>query len=141
MPTLELVTLNGIKYSGEVYEVVLPTPDGMIAIFPKHMPLVSMVTPGVITVRERKNDTDAKTQQYATGGGVVEITGQRIRVLVDIAHAPSEISEKEARKALERAEQLAKDAKDQTSLDKAHQLIDTHRFRLKVAGIRRRQRH
>jgi len=141
MPTLELVTLRGIKYSGEVHEVILPTPDGLIAIFPDHMPLVSMVTPGVITVRRNKNDSDAKMEQFATGGGVVEIAGHRIRVLVDEAQAPHEISVKEAEEALERAKSLAKDAKDQTSLDKAHQLISTHQFRLKVAGIKRRQRH
>lgn len=141
MPTLELVTLDGIKFAEEVHEVVLPTPDGFIGIFPDHMPLVSMVTPGVIMVRRNKNDSDAKMEQYATGGGAVEITGHRIRVLVDLAHAPHEISVEEAEAALKLAKELAKDAKDQTSLDKAHQLIDTNHFRLKVAGVQRQQRH
>ncbi len=141
MPTLELVTLNGIKYSDEVHEVILPTPDGQIAVFPDHMPLVSLVVPGMISVRRHKDEADAKMQYFATNGGVVEITGHRIRVLVDDADAPEDISEKEAEEALKRAKQLAAEAKDQVSLDKAKQLVDTHSYRLKVAGIKRRQRH
>lgn len=141
MPTLELVTLNGIKYSDEVHEVILPTPEGQIAIFPDHMPLVSLAVPGVISVRRHKDDADSKMQHFATNGGVVEITAHRVRVLVDEADAPDEISEEEAKEALKRAKQLATEAKDQVSLDKAKQLVDTQSYRLKVAGLKRRQRH
>lgn len=141
MPTLELVTLRGIKYSDEVHEVILPTPDGLIAIFPDHMPLVSIVTPGIITVRRNKNDSDSKMEQFATGGGAVEISGHRVRVLVDEAHAPHEISVKEAEDALKLAKSLAKDAKDQVSLDKAHQQISTQTVKLRVAGIKRRKKY
>ncbi len=141
MPTLELVAMDGIKFSDEVHEVVLPTPDGLIAIFPDHIPLVSLVVAGMISIRRHKDDSDDKMNHFATGGGVVEITRRRIRVLVDEADTSQEISEKEAQNALERAQALAKDAKDQISLDKAHQLISTQTARLKVAGIKRRQKH
>ncbi len=142
MPTLELVTLRGVKFSEEVHEVILPTPDGLIAIFPDHMPLVSLAVPGVISIRRSKEDTDSRMEHFAINGGVVEVTPhKRVRVLVDEASAPHEISEKEAEEALKRAKELAKDAKDQISLDKAHQLISTQTVRLKVAGIKRRQKH
>ena len=141
MPTLELVTLNGIKFNDEVHEVILPTPDGLIAIFPDHMPLVSMTVPGVISVRRTKEDPDSKMEHFATNGGVAEISKHRVRVLVDEAVAPHEISVKEAEEALRKAKALAKDAKDQVSLDKAHTLISTYTTRLKVAGVKRRQKH
>ncbi len=141
MPTLELVTLRGMKFSGEVHEVIIPTPDGFIAVFPDHMPLVSMTIPGVISVRRNKEDSDSRMDHFATDGGVVEITHNRIRVLVDEAHAPHEISEKETEEALERAKTLARDAKDQISLDKAHRLMDTHAVRLRLATLKRRKKH
>ncbi|MDB5186181.1 MAG: atpC, partial [Candidatus Saccharibacteria bacterium] len=43
---LELVSLTGVKYSDDAYEVVIPTADGEIAVFPGHMPLVSLAVPG-----------------------------------------------------------------------------------------------
>ena len=70
MIKFELVTLAGTKFSKEVYEVVLPTADGYIAIFPSHMPLVSIATPGVISVRHKLGDPEEKLEYFATNGGV-----------------------------------------------------------------------
>lgn len=140
MITLELITLNGVKFSDDVYEVILPTPDGQIAVFPNHMPLVSLATPGVIAIRHREADADDKMDFFATNGGVIEINDRRVRVLVDEADDSAEVVEKEIEQALELAHQEAQNAKDQISLDKANQLVATHQARLKVAGLRRHKR-
>ncbi len=73
MIKFELVTLNGTKFGEEVHEVILPTADGYIAVFPNHMPLVSIAVPGVITVRRKAGDADSKAEYFATNGGVIEI--------------------------------------------------------------------
>ena len=140
MITLELVTLTGLKFSDDVYEVVLPTPDGLIAVFPNHMPLVSLASPGVISIRKREADADDKMELFATNGGVIEINDRRVRVLVDEADDSDEVVEAEIKAALELAQQEARNAKDQVSLDKANQIIATQQARLKVAGLRRRKR-
>ena len=140
MITFELVTLSGIKFGEEVFEVILPTPDGIIAVFPDHMPLVSLAIPGVISIRKNKNDNDNKMTHYATNGGIIEINGKRVRVLADEADHSSDISEKQIEKALALAKEEAKKAKDQVSLDKANQIIQTHQARLRVAEIRRRRK-
>lgn len=51
---LQLITLAGVKVDEPVYEVVLPTTSGEIAVFPNHEPLVSVAKPGVIRVRREK---------------------------------------------------------------------------------------
>lgn len=140
MITLELVTLDGVKFSDEIYEVVLPTPEGLIAIFPHHAPLVSLATPGVISIRHRESDPDDKMELFATNGGVIEINDRRVRVLVDEADDSTDVVEKEIEEALALAKEEAKNAKDQVSLDKATQLIQTQQARLKVAGMKRRKR-
>lgn len=140
MITLELVALGGLKLSEEIYEVVIPTPDGLIAIFPHHMPLISLVTPGVISVRRSQGDADDRLEHFATNGGVVEINEHRVRVLVDEADHSDEITVEETEAALRRAKELAAEAKDQVSLDKANQIIATQHARLKVAGLRRHKR-
>lgn len=140
MITFELVTLDGTKFSEEVYEVVLPTADGYIAVFPNHMPLVSIASPGVISVRRKQGDPDTKLEYFASNGGVIEIADNTVRVLVDAADREDEINEAEAQKAFDQAQSLRRDAKDEISLQHAQQLVDRQAVRLQVAGLRRQKR-
>jgi F-type H+-transporting ATPase subunit epsilon len=140
MITFELVTLDGSKFGEDVYEVVLPTNDGYIAVFPHHMPLVSIAAPGIISVRRKQGDPDSKLEYFATNGGVIEIANNKVRVLVDEADREDEINAAEAEKAFEHAQNLRKEAKDTLSLEKAQQLVDRQTVRLQVANLRRQKR-
>lgn len=135
---LQLVTLTGTKVDEEVYEVILPTSAGEIAVFPGHEPLVSMAVPGVIQVRTVKTDKDEDMDLFAISGGVIEVNQGLVRVLVDEADHGDDIIEAESQAALDRALKLRDSAKDAVELEKAHQLVDRHMVRLKVAGLRRR---
>lgn len=136
----ELVTLLGKKVDESMYEAIIPTADGEISVFPDHEPLVTLAVPGVISIRYKKEDNDDAMELYAISGGVVEISGKRIRVLVDEADHGDDIVEAESRAALERAMKLRDETTDQIERDKAHQLVDRHQVRLKVAELRRRKR-
>ncbi len=137
---LELVTLAGIKVDADVYEVMLPTAAGPIAVFPGHEPLVSVAVPGAIAVRFKKGDPESELEYYAVSGGVIEVTQSLVRVLVDEADHGDDIVEAESRAALEKALKLKETAKDAVELEKATELIDRHQVRLNVAGLRRRHR-
>ncbi len=141
MIKFELVTLAGTKFSKEVYEVVLPTADGYIAVFPSHMPLVSIATPGVISIRHKLGDPEEKLEYFATNGGVIEINNNTVKLLVDEADQEDEINEAEAEKAHLEALSMARQAKDRVSLDQAQALVDRQAVRLQVAGLRRRKRN
>ena len=140
MITFQLVTLSGIKFGGKVHEVLLPTPLGQIAVFEHHMPLVSLASPGVISIRHSDKDADDRLEHYATNGGVIEVLDNTVRLLADEADHADELDEAEAKKAYERAQELLKQAKDPLSLDKAQSLIDRSRVRLQVANLRRNRR-
>lgn len=135
-----LVTLNGTKFGSDVYEVVLPTPDGYMAVFQNHMPLVSLAVPGVISVRRKAGDSDAHVENFATNGGVIEIGNNIVKVLVDEADREDEVNEAEARKAFEQAQELVKQARDRVSIEHAQTMVDRQASRLKVAEIRRHKR-
>ena len=137
---LQLITLLGEKFNEDVYETNISTADGEIGVFPGHEPLVTLAIPGVISVRHQKTDPDDKMELFAISGGVVEISPDYIKVLVDEAESGSDIVESESKAALELAMKMRDDAKDQVELEKAYQLIDRHQVRLKVAGLRRRNR-
>ena len=134
----ELITLSGVKLDQEIYSATIPTIDGEISVFPSHEPLVTMAKNGVIAVTSKK-DGD-KVEYFAISGGVVEITHERIRVLVDEADHGEDIIEAETKAALDRAMKLRDETDDQVEREKAHQLIDRHLVRLKVADLQRRKR-
>ena len=138
---LELITLLGKKVDQEVYEVMLPTAAGEIAVFPGHEPLVTMAIPGVIAVRYNKTDPNGLLDYFAISGGVAEISQNKVRILVDEADYGEDIIESESKAALERAMNMRDNAKNQVELEQAHQLVDRHMVRLKVADLHRRRRH
>ncbi len=140
MLKFQLVTLSGVKYSEEVAEVILPTLDGYIGVLTNHMPLVSVATTGVISVRKNPNDPDDMMERFASNGGVIEVANNTLSVLVDEADHADDISEQEAQAALERAQKLKAEAKDEISLQKAQSLIDRSAVRIQVAGLRRKRR-
>lgn len=134
----QLVSLSGKKFDEDVYEVILPTLDGEIGVLQDHMPLVSVATTGAIAVRRNPRDTDSQREYFATNGGAIEVSDNTLRVLVDEADHADEINEAEVQKALERAQKMKAEAKDQLSLDHAQSMVDRQAVRLQVAGLRRR---
>lgn len=137
---LQLITLLGIKVDQQIYEMIAPTAAGEIAVFPGHEHLVTLAVPGVVSVRRNKGDSDKDLELFAISGGVIEVAPDSIRVLVDEADHGDDIIEAESQAALERALKMRDEAGDQIELDKAHQLIDRHQVRLRVAELRRRHR-
>ncbi len=138
---LQLITLEGVKIDESVYEVIMPTTTGEIAVFPGHEALVTVARAGVISVRREKQHNDDQMEFFAISGGVIEINQQSVRVLVDEAEHGSDIVEAESQAALNRALKLRDEATSQVELEKAHQMVDRHMVRLKVADLHRRRRH
>jgi F-type H+-transporting ATPase subunit epsilon len=135
---LQIVTLTGTKFDDDVYEVILPTLDGEIGVLPGHMPLISVATNGVISVRRKSKDPVSAREYFATNGGVIEVSSNTLRIIVDEADHADEINEAEAEAAHQRAMQMKAEAKDQVSLDHAQALLDRSSIRLQVAGLKRR---
>ncbi|HSW74623.1 MAG TPA: ATP synthase F1 subunit epsilon [Candidatus Saccharimonadales bacterium] len=137
---LELVALDGVKFKAKAYSILLPSAAGEINVLPGHEPLLSLLVPGVITIRKEKTDADYHMEHFATYGGVAEITKTGVRILVNEATRGDEINEAEAQKAHDRAVELRKAAKNQVEIDRAQALINRQAVQLHVAGLRRRHR-
>ena len=135
---LQLVTLTGTKFDDDAYEVILPTQDGEIGVLPGHMPLISVATAGVISVRRQPHDPDRVRDYFAISGGVIEVSGDALRVIVDEADHADSINEAEAEEAHQLAKKMKAEAKDELSLEHAQAMIDRSAVRLQVAQIRRR---
>ena len=132
--------MNGQLLDEDVYEVILPTVDGEISVFPDHEALVTVAKAGVVTVRYEKGHGPEHLEFFAISGGIIEITGSTVKILVDEAEHGDDIIEAETQAALERSLKMRDEAKDQVEIEKARQLVDRHMVRLKVADLQRRRR-
>lgn len=135
---LQLVTLTGNKFDGDVHEVILPTLEGEIGVLTNHMPLVSVATAGAIIIRKNRTDPDHQRDIFAISGGVIMVDHNNLSVIVDEADHADNINQAEAEAAHQRALEMKAEAKDQVSLEHAQQLVDRSATRLQVANLRRR---
>jgi F-type H+-transporting ATPase subunit epsilon len=96
---LEIVTPEAKIYSEDVEMVTLPGVEGEMGIYPMHIPLMTQVISGEIIARKAGQD-----HFLAVGEGFVEITGDRVAVLTDMAIKADDIDEQKAEEARKRAE-------------------------------------
>jgi F-type H+-transporting ATPase subunit epsilon len=96
---LEIVTPAATVLSEEVEMVTLPGVEGELGILPQHVPLMTQLVPGEMIVRQNGQD-----RFLAVGEGFVEITGDRVSILTDLAIVAENIDEAKAEEARQRAE-------------------------------------
>ncbi len=111
---LKLIAPDGVKYEAEAEKVTLPTADGQITVLPGHMPLVSLLKPGEIIIKNGD-----KTHELATEGGVVEINQNLVKVLADTAEDADSLDELKIVEAKKAAEERLANAKDQVEFTDA----------------------
>jgi F-type H+-transporting ATPase subunit epsilon len=96
---LEIVTPEGKIFSDDVELVTLPGIDGEMGIFPGHVPLMTQLAAGEVIVRKAGQDS-----YLAVSDGFVEITGDHVAILADMAIRAENIEEVKAEEARRRAE-------------------------------------
>ena len=96
---LQIVTPEAVTFSADVEMVTLPGVEGEMGIYPMHVPLMTQIVPGEIVVRRAGQDV-----LLAVGEGFVEINGESVSVLTDMAITADNIDEVKAEEARKRAE-------------------------------------
>jgi F-type H+-transporting ATPase subunit epsilon len=96
---LEIVTPEAKIYSEDVDMVTLPGIEGEMGIYPMHIPLMTQIAHGEIIARKGGVD-----HYLATGEGFVQITGDRVAILTDMAIKADDIDEMKAEEARKKAE-------------------------------------
>lgn len=133
---LEIVTVEGVVFSGDVDMVVAPGSEGEMGILPRHAPLITALTYGELRVR--RGDT---VDSYAIGGGFMEVLPYEVTVMADSAERADQIDLERAEAARRRAE-AGLTARTETQVDfaKAEAALRKSMVRIKVAaGQKRRQ--
>lgn len=97
---VEVVSPERILWSGEAEMVVARTSEGDIAFLTGHAPFIGALGIGAVTVEE----TGGRQTKIAVHGGFVEVSGNRVTLLSDVAELAADIDRSRA--------QAAKDAAD-----------------------------
>ena len=95
---LQIITPEGVAYSEDVEIVGLRSVDGQIGILPHHIRLMTQMLPGEMMVRR-----NGREQFLAVGEGLVEVTGESVAILTDMAIEAEKIDEAKAEEARQRA--------------------------------------
>jgi F-type H+-transporting ATPase subunit epsilon len=101
---LEIVTPDSKVYSEDVDMVTLPGVEGEMGIYPQHVPLLTQITAGEVIARKNGQD-----HSLAVGDGFVEITGDHVAIMTDMAISAENIDEAKADEARRRAEERLKE--------------------------------
>jgi F-type H+-transporting ATPase subunit epsilon len=96
---LEILTPEAKVYSDDVNMVTLTGSDGEMGILPQHMPLMTQLVAGEIIAQ--KGD---ESIFLAVGDGFVQVTGDRVTILTDMAIEADDIDEAKAEEARRNAE-------------------------------------
>jgi F-type H+-transporting ATPase subunit epsilon len=108
---LEIVTPEARTFSDDVEMVTLTGVGGEMGILPGHMALMTQLVAGEIIARK-----DGKNIFLAVGDGFVQVTGERVAILTDMAIKADDIDEAAAADAMRKAEaRLAQKLSDEES--------------------------
>ena len=132
---LEVVTPERRLLSEQVNSVTVPGRGGELGILPGHAALISELQTGVLSYNE-----DGTTFQLHVSGGFVEVNGDRVSVLAEIAERPEEIDAARARLSREHTEkQLTSWNGTEEDFEKARAKLERSMVRLQLAsGARER---
>jgi F-type H+-transporting ATPase subunit epsilon len=97
---LEIVTAERLVLSDDVDQVNAPTKDGRVGILPRHMPLITVLTEGELSIIKNGVRTE-----FAVFGGFMIVLPDRVTILADSCDRSDEIDLDRAEEARQRAEE------------------------------------
>ena len=95
---LSIVTPTRSFVETDADSVVAPGSEGELGILPGHAPLLATLKPGVVRYSE-----GGRTTRVAIGGGLAEVTQERVTVLAPSAESAEQIDATEAEERRRRA--------------------------------------
>ena len=130
----EIVTAERVVCSEDVDVVIAPGTLGQMAILPHHAPLLTSLQVGEMVVRN-----DGEETAMFVSGGFMEVRGDRVVVLADVAERAEEIDIARAEAARKRAEERLTARPTDLDLAQAEGALRRSMTRLKIAEKRRRR--
>ncbi len=125
---IKVMAPDRVFYEGKVSFIEFNTTEGIVGIYPKHIPMTVVIAPGVLKLVEDNGDT----KEAALLSGFAEVLGDSITILAESVEWPDEIDIKRAEEAKIRAERRLKD--DSQDLNRAELALKRSVVRMQLGG-------
>jgi len=133
----ELTTPERPLVKKSIKELVLPTQEGEIAVLPGHVPLVAILSPGMVTLRSE----DGEEEYLAVDSGFIEVLpGNRIVVLADGAERADELDMEKVEEARQAAAKALENARDVDATAIASMTASLNREMARTKAIRKHRK-
>jgi len=129
-----IVTADHAIFDGMADKVIAPSVNGQITILPHHIALLARLDPGQMVIGKQD-----ETQDYAIGGGFLEVRDNQITILADTAERGEEIDIARAEAARQRASLLVKRYRGRPEYAAVYQALRRSRARIKVGRMAARR--
>ena len=126
---LKIITPDRVFYSGKASFLELNTVEGEIGIYKNHIPMTTVLEPGIATITEEGGNK----KEAALHTGFMEILGDRITILTEIAEWPDEIDRNRAQEAKIRAERRLQNDKSNINITRAELALHKALVRIELA--------
>lgn len=127
--TLEIIIPQGKVYSKKVEFLLVRTTEGDMGILANHSPFVAELMIGEILIREKKGSEIP----YYISGGFLEISSNKVTILVDEAMLASEIDIEKAKQEIRIAEEKLKKLKEEKNIVSVQQNLQEALMKVNVA--------
>ena len=124
---LRIITPDRVFYEGSVDMVEFNTTEGEIGVLAGHIPLTSIIEPGM--VRFIKN---GETKEAALHDGFIEILPDKVLILAESCEWPEEIDMNRAKEARIRAERRLKGSEGEINVARAEVALKRALLRLEL---------
>ena len=126
---LKIITPDRVFYSGKASFLELNTVEGESGIYKNHIPMTTVLEPGIATITEEGGNK----KEAALHTGFMEILGDRITILAEIAEWPDEIDRNRAQEAKIRAERRLQNDKSNINITRAELALHKALVRIELA--------
>ena len=128
---IEIVTPEGLAFSGEAESVILRTDTGDVQIMAGHTDYIAALDTGKICLKA------GGTDRYASvSGGFVSVKGGKVKVVVTSLEFADQIDAERAESAKARAEERIRDAKTDAEIEIAKAKLKRAITRINVSKLR-----
>lgn len=124
---LQVITPERMFYDGDVEMIELCTSEGEAGILPEHIPLTTVVVPGVLRIIKGE-----EVKEAALHDGFIEILKKKVTILAESCEWPGEIDVKRANEAKNRAENRIRSGKTEVNITRAEAALRRSLIRLNL---------
>lgn len=126
---LQIISPTRVFFNEAVDMVEMKTTEGEIGVLAGHIPLTTILEPGVLRIK-----TDGNVREAALHDGFVQIQKDKVTVLAESCEWPDEIDANRARKAKERAERRLTSGSKEVDMVRAELALKKALIRIDLAG-------